>query len=307
VFGKQFWAKIKAALNPGQAPVGSDMVSLSSSFTITDAESALGCEFPAEVREIYEATQGLSSELNSPYALRLLSLQEVVSLHTVNDSGYVPAWWRRFGMVAFWTDDNSNYFAVRLDEPGRGMMSVLVHDDPDPSPVYRSISSFLDQVERGGMNETGWYEWQGDYPLPDQAADVEVATRQYFWDKADRSEGDEVSLWFQSGAVLIPKEQISLLYPKLESSDGYTRSAAMRLIIRAAPPEAMSYLKRMVIEGPPDARRTAMYGIEKLAGEDSISILQSLADQLEPNAAESIQGQISVIQRRSKRKRRNSP
>ena len=45
--------------------------------------------------------------------------------------------------IALWTDDNGNYVGAYVNGPLRGWLFVLDHDQPDLSPAYRSVRSFL--------------------------------------------------------------------------------------------------------------------------------------------------------------------
>ncbi len=72
--------------------------------------------------------------------------------------------WR--GCCPIWTDDNSNYAALYLTGPLYGKVCFLDHEEPDLSPAYRRLSSFLAALKVAKNDDKDWYEMPTDYPIP---------------------------------------------------------------------------------------------------------------------------------------------
>jgi SMI1/KNR4 family protein SUKH-1 len=272
-----------------------------SSAEIAAAESALGCAFPPELRAIYEVMDGLDVEGMTP-DLGLMALKEVVKFHVADVEGWAPpedrAWWRKFGLVACWTDYNSNYIGIRVDEPARGMVVFLDHEDASPAPRYRSLESFLDQFEKGVAEDIEWHDWPTDFPLPGDVADDQVLAREYFWSQTGHLSEEEETYWFDSGASLVPKSQVQLVIPYLDSSNMWIQEIATRLIAKGELPGAMAHLERMALEGMGNARSEALSGIARLAGPDAFDVIESIAAKASSEVAEDIHETLEFFRRR---------
>lgn len=275
-----------------------------SSAEIATAEAALGCTFPPELRAIYEVMDGLDLPEGLGPDLGLMPLKEVVEFHIADVEGLIPpedrAWWRKFGLVACWTDYNSNYIGVRVDEPVRGMVSFLDHEEASPAPRYRTLKSFLNQFEKGVAEDTEWYDWPTDFPLPEDVTDDEVLAREHFWSQTGHLSEEDETYWFDAGASLVPKSQVRLVIPYLESSNMWVQEIATRLIANGELPDAMVHLERMALEGLCNARGAAFDGIARLAGPKAFDVLESIAAKASPEVAEDIQGWLDVLRRRIK-------
>ncbi len=269
--------------------------------TIEVAESKLGCTFPDIVRELYHESDEHDTHYEQQGLLGRLSLEQVITLHTPDKTGYIPAWWRKFGLVAFWEDYNSNYFAVRVEEPLIGMVAFLDHEDNSPAPKYRTVDAFLEHMAAGIAQDEDWYEWPTDLPLPETITEEEAAARTYFWSQIDRASEDDQVLWFDSGAHLVSKSEVELLVPYLDSDNMWIQEIATELISKGESPNVMSYMKRMACEGMHNAQFAATLAIDRLVGPEAISILEQLAEEAEPQKAEYIRRQIKFFERRRKK------
>jgi len=89
--------------------------------------------------------------------------EEVASTREAIDNAYALSW---HGSCAFWTDDNSNYAALYLSGPLVGKVCYLDHEEPDLSPVYRSLGSFLGELRSATITRTNWYDMPTDYFVP---------------------------------------------------------------------------------------------------------------------------------------------
>jgi hypothetical protein len=66
-------------------------------------------------------------------------------------------------LIPLFTDDNSNYAAVYVSGPMKGMICYLDHEETDISPVFRSINSFIQAIQLNP--KSGWYDIPKDYPV----------------------------------------------------------------------------------------------------------------------------------------------
>lgn len=129
-----------------------------SGITLKSLEADLKARFPSELWDLYETIQDPAKSESGPF--RLMPIEEVKDLR---EAMYGFNW---RDSCAFWTDDNSNYAGIYLDGPLRGRIYFLSHDEPDFSPVYRSLSSFLKTIREAKSREKDWYEMPTDYFTP---------------------------------------------------------------------------------------------------------------------------------------------
>jgi hypothetical protein len=118
-------------------------------------EEALGCALPPDVAALYLHGNGMMpfdyhrrDENHAEGELfRLMSTQEAADEHAILETCRVSTAGRR----CFWTDDESDYAALYVEGPLAGRVCLIWHDDPDVSPVYRSVMSFLAAVAAAGF------------------------------------------------------------------------------------------------------------------------------------------------------------
>lgn len=265
------------------------------------AEEALGCVFPDQIRDLYKSHDGVNTEGDPARTPGFMPLDLVVNMHTPSFSSGAVATWIRFGLVAFWEDYESNYYAVRVAGPGQGLVTFIQHDDASFAPRFRTIDSYLDRMNSAATDGKEGYEWDIDYPLPDIVNDREVSARKFFWQQADACEDEDSFNWFEMGANLVSKHEVGLLVPYLDSSDYQVQSTATDLIARAAQPDAIEHMKRMVLEGGGYARRIAIRGITQLVGIDGLKVLDSLASDALPEIQKNIRQHVKYIRKSIKR------
>lgn len=108
-------------------------------------ETALECKFPSEIAQLYLEHDGTDAETDY-HTMFLMPIQEAIELY--NDlSQPKPTWWRVFNGLTpktrfLWHDRNSNYAGIYVDDPLVGKITFYDHEDEDPAPIFRSITSF---------------------------------------------------------------------------------------------------------------------------------------------------------------------
>lgn len=202
---------------------------------IGELAAALGCgALPPEVTALYWHGDGMSTRLQPDYdarfpegegpgegdigyggyggdgeedgsigdLFRLMTAAEVREMHPHLESfGFTS-----FGRRCFWTDDQSNYAAVYVEGPLAGRVCLLSHDGPDPSPVYRSVLSFLaavgDSGLRGFIYDGPDHKPGADYPaLTPRAGNMDTAH------SADRDALRELWPLFRAATETTEREQ----------------------------------------------------------------------------------------------------
>lgn len=110
--------------------------------------------------------------------IRTLSIEEAIANNSTfvnffhfHDLGY-ESWFKE--QYLFWTDDNSNYMGVFLQEPLRGNVFFLDHEDIDCAPCFRSVHNFYEAllmlIEKNTLLEDDdddyldWPDLETDFP-----------------------------------------------------------------------------------------------------------------------------------------------
>lgn len=127
--------KLRLPLNP---PATAD--------EIASAEAALGYPFPPAVAALYRHHNGQAPHW--PWEYRLMPLAEVrETAECFRDSTF--SWlMTRIGFVPFWSNDNSDYAGMLLQEPFTGLIAILEHDGDPFAVSYRTLEHFYsDQID----------------------------------------------------------------------------------------------------------------------------------------------------------------
>jgi len=122
---------------------------------VSALENRLGTPIPDDLRRLFR--QGSAEDGPG----RLMKPTEVTRDYDLIQQTGIN--WRE--CCPIWTDDNSNYAALYLAGPLHGKMCFLDHE-PDLSPAYRGLSSFLAALNVAKKDDKDWYEIPTDYPIP---------------------------------------------------------------------------------------------------------------------------------------------
>lgn len=96
---------------------------------LSAAELELGVSIPEKIREVYRRYNGIPEYKTKVLPFHLLPLSEALEINrNFRDGGHYSEIIKRYSLVCFWGDDESNYAAVFVDGPLQGRVSFLDHD-----------------------------------------------------------------------------------------------------------------------------------------------------------------------------------
>jgi hypothetical protein len=135
------------------------MIPQSESFNhdVASLEQLLGNPIPSDLRNLFRQ----ANFENGPKGL-MKPGQAAIDHEAIRSDGMN---WRT--CCPFWSDYNSNFAAMYLAGPLSGKVCFFEHGAPDLSPVYRTLSSFLEALTVAKREGNDWYQWQllpTDYP-----------------------------------------------------------------------------------------------------------------------------------------------
>lgn len=172
--------------------------------------------------------------------------------------------------LRLWTDDNSSYVGVVYDGGLEGMVSLLDHDEPDPSPIFRSLDSFvvhmLNAVRRSSTS-VEVQEIPRELPVHVDSADTLVADTALFLefrhryenatDVSKRAEAARLALCF------IPVANMDRVVPFLFDDDWNTGERAARLIGVREWEAGIPFLGKLVETGRVNALSAACHVLQQ--------------------------------------------
>jgi len=155
---------------------------------LADAEAALGILMPEEVKNLYRKYNGIPEYKTKILPFHLLPLSEVLQINGVFRKDPIV---KKYSLLCFWGDDESNYAGMFVDGPFRGRISFLDHEGyyvGDISPLFRSVKAFTDRVvelaernrlvqrffENGARDRRGLERTVSGYPYRYYEADSEA-------------------------------------------------------------------------------------------------------------------------------------
>jgi hypothetical protein len=124
-----------------------------------------------------------------------------------------------------WKDGQSNYAGVYYKGDLRGKIMFLSHDEPNYSPLFRSITSFLASVKNGTISDLYVPQYGVcDYPaktLSDAEREENYALAQKYLNSLQGVD-DELGIQIAMKAwYLMPVEHLDLLIPLMKSGNMY--------------------------------------------------------------------------------------
>lgn len=157
---------------------------------------------------------------SSQLSMRFLSLEE--AQHVTELVRKAGRYFIDDSLLCF-DDDESNYCGVYLVGPLAGKVHFLDHEEPDPSPTHRNLESFLSVL----LSFEGDFRFEGprDYPLPKDAADLNLALHLLQAPRPEVREGDLLS-----GMALLPATHAEHLVPAVSNSDPWIQEKAISLL-----------------------------------------------------------------------------
>lgn len=248
---------------------------------LQELESALDCSLPSELRALYLQHDGMQDPGDFPF--RLMSTEDVVETHrAMREEGLVPEEIR-----FFWTDDQSNYAALYVSGPASGRVCVVDHEEPDTTPLFRSVTSFYRALGAAAENGQDWYELLQQPGGPEtegtpeeQAADLALA-EDYFQRYAGTEDPRQRQAFAFAGMQLLPPSETSRLLDWLRSEDMWIQERACTLLGRRGYAEAIPALAEVARTGKHNGRVAALTALRKF-GAPAQEEVTRLRNELEP-------------------------
>lgn len=244
-------------------------------------EAELGCRLPADLRALYLQHNGMAERGDLPF--RLMTTEEVASTdRDLREVIEVPDELR-----CFWTDDESNYAATYVSGPAAGRVCLLAHEEPDPSPLFRSVSAFYRALELAAAAGHDYYELRETLDGPEwagtpaeQAADLALAEWYFSQYGAESDPGRKQNLAF-AGMQLLPRSESHRLLEWLRSEDMWIQERACELLGRRGLTEAIPALVEVARAGKHNGRVAALTALRKF-GAPAAEEVARLRNELEP-------------------------
>ena len=206
---------------------------------INDLIAQVNCPIPADLIALYRRHNGMrplfewddesAAGTEDPARLfRLMTIKEVIELHP----NLVNYGWADEQRLCYWTDDESNFLMRHVGGDLNGRCCVLIHDKPDPAPVYRTIHSFLMDVRAGGRTGIDYDSpTNRDYPptapysadsYPEEALLADTYRNRFMAIPfLNGSEQTERKYAAYVALAITPWDQSESLYPFLDDDDSY--------------------------------------------------------------------------------------
>lgn len=139
-------------------------------------------------------------------------------------------------LVAFSSDDNSNYWCIYINGPLKGMICYLNHDEPNLEPKFRDISSFLkaiyDNPEAYDFNDLE----ETSFDFPNSTKEIEFDERKEILEKlfsefnSENHEDLRQQIAFSIIALTLKEEIEDNIYPFLFDEDMYVQERAIQIL-----------------------------------------------------------------------------
>ncbi|ACT04232.1 SMI1/KNR4 family protein [Paenibacillus sp. JDR-2] len=166
---------------------------------------------------------------NQSFFLRLMDVEEILEVVDYMSDIEVLQ-----GLVPLWTDDNSNYICVHVQGACKYKVSYMNHEETDLSPRFRSIRSFIDELESNSASD--WDELKKDYPSEtDNRLESEEDLKCISDLNALIGSNEELSDELRCQSIfailaLTPKDHLDSIVKYLDDEDMYVQERACEII-----------------------------------------------------------------------------
>ena len=241
-----------------------------SATAIANAERTIGLSLPAEVRALYEASDGSDWVQSPAIDFRPMRLDEILELTRWLDGLRSSVIYRRFGALFCWTDDNSNHAGLYTRGPLAGLVVLLDHEGESFAPAYWRLTRFTETlVARAGAIGT-WPDWPTDFPVfvrecdaeecgvAGSLADTMLSLAQGEPDKAVRND------LLQCAISLLPRKRANDMIAMLDVPDMWVPASAADLLGKAKVAEAVPQLERLAAKRYPNGESASLRALERI-------------------------------------------
>lgn len=201
---------------------------------------------------------------NSEFFLRMLTQDEINELYDYMSS--IDVYKHIFPL---WTDNNSNYIGLFYDGPLKYRVCYINHEETDISPGFRSIDSFVGEIEKN--SQLDWDELEKDYPMDKEHSNNEfmgqdLSCIQLLNQLVESSELDD-ELRFQYVfciMALTPYNQLDTLLKYLDDEDMYVQERACEIFGYHRYRPAQAKLKEVMTHGQHNGRLAAKRALAQM-------------------------------------------
>lgn len=257
--GKMIW-RIRSEFSGFNPPASQE--------ALARLQASLG-HLPEGVRALYLDHDGSDDfpEANGiRLAARLMTIAEVIQTRHAM-AAHANRLCKLPEIAWLWTDDQSNYCGIYTDGPLSGWLFVLNHEEPEVTPAFRSIASFLSRLlaaatDAGdnGTNDLPSLPREIPETVPDPPnleGDRELAL---LFRKRYKEEADEGMrrLYAFCAICLTPVDDTGEVMSFCEDPDMWIPEAAVRLLELRRWRDGVEQLERLAREGKPNGDAAAL-------------------------------------------------
>jgi hypothetical protein len=254
-------------------------------------EELFGGQLPSAVSYLYGRADGSPDEprINGEMlTFRLFSSEEAAEVtRAIRELDYVligaPVW--------FFGDFQSNCVGVYSQAPLTGFVTAFDHEEPDVSPMWRDVPSFLDALMRRDGNDDVPLNLQTiPTDLPARGHEIrtsEAAIGRDFVGQALNERNEELKLAYMfAGARLLAPEDATLLLPFLDVDHIWMPERAAEMMglwdVEAAVPQLVELAKR----GKANGNRAAVRALTRMRNQSAKRALRGLQSSSDPRIRE---------------------
>jgi hypothetical protein len=266
---------------------------------ICAAEAELGVALPEEIKRLYSEFNGISEYKCISLPFHVMPLSEVVALARA----FRGAIFKKYSLVCFWGDDQSNHAGMFLAGPLRGMICFVDHEGcyvGDFSPLFRNLDSFtkrlielaernhfISEFEEGRLTKSAlkkevnrfpyqyyddheeayWHAMPVDYPVSSgvfgEEDQIACQTVECLLKNNQFTEEREREFLVFCLARLTPPREVESLLPFLQEDHMYIPRHVCNSLFLRGYDEAIPQIARLAVSGNHNCRQSAEMTLAK--------------------------------------------
>lgn len=190
-------------------------------------------------------------------------------------------------ILILWSDDHSNYGGVYFRGRLAPRVVLIDHEEPELTPHYFSVESFVAARRNGAADGLSWYELPTDYPVlsatqyPLLESDRELAL-EYL--EAFRQDPESIESAFHA-LNLLPPHDFHLIRELVWAEDMWIQERACEIIGRRNYEQAIDDLYQVALRGGHNGRVAAILALKRMSHPSARARLNDLRHRLEPRFA----------------------
>ncbi|MWV43380.1 HEAT repeat domain-containing protein [Paenibacillus sp. HJL G12] len=195
---------------------------------IKDLLSRLNITLPDAETEVLQSHH--LKQNNTTFYLRLMDIEEIMEVTDFMSEMDVFQ-----DIVPLWADDHSNYIGIYVQGTCKNKVCYLNHEETDLSPGFRSISTFVSELE--SHPDLDWHELKKEYPADIDSdpnlleEDLNCISDLNNLINSNNQITDEMRCqYIYSIMVLTPKTQLDSIVKYLDDEDKYVQERACEII-----------------------------------------------------------------------------